>query len=58
MNAEYKLSLTNRSIEDAELGAKDMLINTRDAMGFIPNMYDACSVCFKCGNSRSICITQ
>ncbi|MBV1875641.1 MAG: carboxymuconolactone decarboxylase family protein [Cycloclasticus sp.] len=39
MNKEYKLSLTNRSIEEAELGAKDVLINTRDAMGFIPNMY-------------------
>jgi uncharacterized peroxidase-related enzyme len=41
MNAEYKLSLTNKSIEDAELGAKDVLINTRNAMGFIPNMYAA-----------------
>jgi len=41
MNAEYKLSLTNKSIDDAELGVKDVLINTRNAMGFIPNMYAA-----------------
>jgi len=41
MNAEYKLSLTNQSIEEAELGAKNMLVNTRDVMGFIPNMYAA-----------------
>lgn len=41
MNAEYKLSLTNKSIEDAEVGAKNVLSNTQDNMGFIPNMYAA-----------------
>ena len=41
MNAEYKLSLTKKTIEEAELGAKDVLNNTQQSMGFIPNMYAA-----------------
>jgi len=39
MNVGYKLSLTNQAIEDAGLAAKDVLINTRNAIEFIQNIY-------------------
>jgi uncharacterized peroxidase-related enzyme len=41
MNAEHKLSLTNKSVEQAALGAKDVLNTMQQNMGFIPNMYAA-----------------
>ena len=41
MSAEYKLSLKGQSVDEAALGAKDVLNNTQKNMGFIPNMYAA-----------------
>lgn len=41
MNAEYKLSLENRTVDNVEPGAKDVLTNAKQNMGFIPNMYAA-----------------
>ena len=41
MNSEYKLMLQKKSMDDAESGAKEVLNDTKKAMGFIPNMYAA-----------------
>ena len=41
MNSDYKLTLQNRSINDAEPEVKNVLSDTEQNMGFIPNMYAA-----------------
>ncbi|NQZ54120.1 MAG: carboxymuconolactone decarboxylase family protein [Piscirickettsiaceae bacterium] len=41
MNAEYKLTLQNRSEADADSRSKELLKDAKNGMGFIPNMYSA-----------------
>ncbi|PHS69268.1 MAG: alkylhydroperoxidase [Methylophaga sp.] len=41
MNAEYKLTLQPRTMTNSEPRVKDLLNNTKQKMGFVPNMYAA-----------------
>jgi len=41
MNAQYKLTLQNRSVTNADERTKVLLNDAKKGMGFIPNMYSA-----------------
>lgn len=41
MNAEYKLTLNNKSETDADARSKELLSSAKQGLGFIPNMYSA-----------------
>jgi uncharacterized peroxidase-related enzyme len=41
MNSEYKLTLQNKTIDNAEQNASIQLTEAKQAMGFVPNMYSA-----------------